>query len=44
MSIKWDFGQRFRGMGVVIRGERKGNRGKMGKGAVLEKTKGPDEV
>ena len=36
--------QRFRGMGVVIRRERKGNEGKMGMRAVLEKANGFHKV
>jgi len=36
--------QQFRGMGVVIRRERKGNQGKTGMEGVLEKTNGSHEV
>jgi hypothetical protein len=44
MSRKIVKQQRFRGIGVVIKGERKGTQGKMGMGAVLEKTNGSHEV
>jgi len=36
--------QQFRGMGVVIKRERKGNEGKMGMGEVLERTHGSHEA
>ena len=36
--------QQFRGIGVVIRRERKGTQGKIGRGAVFEKTNGFKEV